>query len=277
MYRFWKTFAVCAILALAPLARGTSFTSASAQVATLVNGTATCGMQSGNSSVTGPSNAPRVACGQAFGNGSYAMQAAASTEFGTLRAFADNRLNKFSLPPGVDLIQFVVTATSTISDRITINAGSIWQVTVDVSGIVTAPAQLWCFSYGGGCAGHALGTNQLGSFTVDIPFRAGTSFQIQPTLQIDLGTSWTPNFPNYPVSVDSYVDLSHTVRFISSRVLDSNGNVVNGAVVSADSGFNYTNFQAVPEPGTLACVAWAGLAALLINLVRRSAAVVRDR
>ena len=270
MARFWKTFSVWTVVALAPLARGTSFTSASAQVAVLVDSSATCDLSSGNSSATGPSNAPRVACGQASGNGSYSMQASANADFGTLRAFADNRLNNFSLPASVNLMQFVVTANATISDRITISAGGIWEVTVDVTGRTTAPPQEWCFSYGGGCAGSALGTSQLGSFTVDIPFRPGASFQIQPTLQIDLGTNWSSNFPNYPVTADSYVDLSHTMRFISSRVLDANGGVVEGAVVTSESGFNYADpAAAVPEPGTFACVTLAGLAVLAIHTRRR--------
>jgi len=200
------------------------------------------------------------------------MQASANADFGTLRAFADNRLSNFSLPAGVSLMQFVVTANSTISDRITISSGGIWEVTVDVAGTTTAPSQEWCFSYGGGCARSALGTNQLGSFTVDIPFRPSASFQIQPTLQIDLGTNWSSNFPNYPVTADSYVDLSHTVRFISSRVLDVNGGVVKGAVVTSESGFNYADpAAAVPEPGTFVCVTLAGLAVLAIYKRRRPA------
>lgn len=271
MAQFWKAILVCTIFALAPLARGSSFTSASAQVGTLVDSSATCDHSSGSSSLTGPSTASRVSCGQAFGTGSYSMQASANADFGVLKAFADNRLNNFSLPAGVNLVQFVVTATATISDQITIDSGGIWQVTVDVAGTATAPSQEWCFSYGAGCAGSALGTNQLGSFTVDIPFRPGTSFQIQPLLQIDLGTNWSANFPHYPVTADSYVDLSHTVQFISSRVLDSNGNVVKGAVVTSESGFDYLNSAAVPEPGTFACVALAGLAGLAMYGRRQSA------
>ena len=58
-----------------------------------------------------------------------------------------------------------------------------------------------------------------------------------------------------------FVDLSRTVQFLGSRVLDVNGNPIVGATINADSGFDYVGptgpGPSVPEPMSLCYLPFA--------------------
>src|SRR4029079_18461767 len=65
--------------------------------------------------------------------------------------------------------------------------------------------------------------------------------------------------PPDPDNFDEFVDLSHTVQFLGSQVLDASGHPIFGATITADSGFDYTagapSVSSVPEAPAFAYMA----------------------
>ena len=97
-------------------------------------------------------------------------------------------------------------------------------------------------------------TDQLGSHTYVLPIPANHQLTITPELKIDASTTMRPqgHIVNNPVTSDQFVDLSDTVRFTSSQVLDAKMQPIAGATISAASGFDYLHpvVPQVPEPET---------------------------
>lgn len=64
-------------------------------------------------------------------------------------------------------------------------------------------------------------------------------------------------------------DYQDTLRVTGLEVLDSNGNPVPGATLSAASGFDYNGRSSVPEPGTFVLLATLVAGAVLVHAARK--------
>ena len=205
----------------------------------------------------------------------WSMTAQASSKFGDFRALADFRFDNFDLGSTEQGALFEAKATSAFGpDTLTFNKGVFWEVTIGVSGrsdrtLGGRPTHEnsgdFCFSLFGFC-GSSASTNQLGLTTEMVRLPPSGSLDIDPSLIVDLFTDLRRNFEGTstgPLNFEVFVDLLHTVRFVSSRVLDANGVPISDATISSTSGFDYLHPpQPVPAPAALINML-LGLAGLL--------------
>ena len=214
----------------------------------------------------GAGSVPDIRCG---GLG-VSVTASGSTEFGALRALADIRFNQFTVAPPATSSNFEAKVRSGFFDTLLFSPGAAtWQVTVGVSGqsvvILDGVAHDgnvgWCFNVlSSVCSSNGAVVANLGVATFNVPIPKTGILQINPTLIIDLNAAFTDN--SSPATVDLFADLSNTAKFLSSQVLDANGDPIIGAQISADSGFNYIRpIVSVPVPTCVAGFA-IGLASL---------------
>jgi len=210
----------------------------------------------------------------------------ANAQFGGLRASADLRFAGFDFMPDTDHAAFAAKASAGFHDTLIFNKGAVWEFGVAVSGqsvLVKGTGQAfdkynagwWCFNpFGAGCGISPYGVSSLGTATFQVNIPPGGSLAITPRLDIDIealmlrdGQGDPP--PYLPLTQDSYVDLSHTVQFVSSQVLDTNGSPIPDATISSESGFDY--LRPVPEPPALAsAILGASSVCLLCRARRRS-------
>jgi len=212
----------------------------------------------------GAASVPDIHCS----NASFSATTSALSEYGALHALADLRFTGFKFGPQTQFASFEAHARAEYFDTLLFAPGAAtWEVTIGASGqsVVIQNGKSfdknvgWCFNlFGAVCSsGTVLAT--LGPYTFDVPIPKSGTLSINPSLLINLSTSFEldgSGAPPDPVTVDEFVDLSHTVRFLGSRVLDANGNPIVGATISADSGFNYmASVPSVPEASSFAYMA----------------------
>jgi hypothetical protein len=216
----------------------------------------------------GTDSVPAIKCSGA----TFSMVAAASTQFGQLHAFGDMNFNNFNPVVNQALI-FETRATATFVDNLKFSQGAaIWEPTISISGTnsetrnnvgVSPSPPGWCF----GITAGACQFNDFGTVTLQVQIPANQQLHISPTLDIDLFFQLSSNQVPLaqPLTQDHFVDISHTVSFLGSKVLDANGKVLTDATINSESGFNYVVGNAVPEPSTGLFLATAmfGLFALL--------------
>ena len=235
-----------------------------------INGVGVCAGGGGGSQNIGTGSVPQVSC---FGP-TFSTTAVASADFGALKALADLRFQNFDFKPDTVSAFFVANAHAGYQDTLQFNKGFIWEFTVAVTGqsvfVNHGRAfnfnQGWCFDpLVNGCGGA--GVRDFETHTFQLPIPSGGTIKITPTLDINLtadlrldGGGSPPR--GLPFTQDTLVDLSHTARFVSSRVLDANGLPLNDATIISESGFNYLNPpQPVPAPAAFVSLtlALAGL------------------
>lgn len=270
----WTAAAFFALAAFVSVndARAASLSS-SASVSANINNAAiySCG-PNGTKAVTGTDSVPNVNC---IGPG-WSETAAASAEWGNLHALADVRLDKFSLGPADPLgnnAWFYAKAQASYVDTLLFSSGATWEFTVSLSGMansingsgvshpISGPG-VFCFDpiYGGCISGFSM--SDIGTRTYDFPIPKNGVLNIAPTLLITLEDQmFNVSTADQPITRDTYVDLSHTAKFVSSKILDANGNPITDATITSASGFNYLNpTPSVPEPQALAGMALGLLA-----------------
>jgi hypothetical protein len=202
------------------------------------------------------------------------------SEFGALHAFSDLRFNGFTFGPQTQFASFEAQVRAQYFDTLLFGPGAAtWEVTVGVSGqsvFITNGKAFdknvgWCFNlFGSVCSSGAVLAN-IGTATFDVPIPKNGILAINPALLIDLGASFqldgsgAPPAPNFDAE---FVDLSHTVQFLGSQVLDASGNPIFGATISADSGFDYLasvpSVSGVPEESAFTYMA-LGLSGVMLG------------
>lgn len=232
---------------------------------------------SGTTTTThGSSITSRVNCG----GPTWSETAAASAEFGTLRALGDLRFNNFSFGPSDEEFHFIVRSEAGFRDTLTFSTGSFWEFTVGIDGQSVATngnrdpgdaSTVWCFNmFAAGCGISPYGVSTLGSHTFRFPISPARTVGVAADLSIDIEANlFRDRLPSdFLLTSDIFVDLSHTVRLVSSRVLDANGQPISNAAIRSESGFDYAGVSPVPEPSIYASVSF-GLIGLALFTRRR--------
>lgn len=253
------------------------------QVSAFVDATGLCPGGKQTIQNLGAALVPDIRCSST----AFSATTSALSQYGSLHAFADLRFTGFDLPANARTAFFEAKSRAEYFDTLSFGAGAaIWQVTVAVSGqsvFVKNGTGFdknvgWCFNLLGAFCGNGPVIANFGAATFDVPIPKNGILDINPSLLIDLGATFQPDANGAPpptANFDLFADLSHTARFIGSRVLDANGNPIAGATIAAESGFNY--LAPVPEPTTLVSLALA-LGALLVRpLTRHARPASRDR
>jgi PEP-CTERM motif-containing protein len=239
----------------------------------------TSGLCEGSQSVTGVTTISSTASVSAPVNCSgptWSETAAAGAEFGSLKALGDLRFKNFVFGPNDNEFHFLTRAEAGFTDKLTFSKGSFWEFTVAVdgqsvfinsNGVSTVTNNgWWCFNmFGAGCGISPYGVTSLGSQTFRFPISSNGTVMVNADLRIDVGTDlFRDRLPNnFLLTSDVFVDLSHTVRFLSSRVLDANGQPIGDATITSDSGFDYLAVSGVPEPASFVSLT-LGLAGLVL-------------
>jgi len=216
---------------------------------------------------SGAAIVPDIRCS----NASFSATTSALSEFGSLHGFSDLRFTGFTFGPQTQFASFETQALAQYFDTLLFSPGAAnWQVTIGVSGqsvFVRNGTAFdknvgWCFNlFGAVCSSGAVIAN-IGTVTFDIPVPKNGILAINPALLIDLNVSFQRDGSGAapdPASFDEFVDLSHTVQFLGSQVLDATGHSISGATISADSGFDYLagapSVSSVPEESAFAYMA----------------------
>ena len=255
------------LVAAAPQAVVAAGLNSSSLVLGILNTTGVCdGAQTISNS--GTDNSPAVSCS----GPTWSETASASSAFGTLRALADLRFKGFTFAPDTNQAFFQAKAEADFSDTLTFSKGVFWEFTVGVSGqsvfvnssgIADNRNVGWCFNmFAAGCGISPYGITDFGPHTFLYRIPANGIVDVSARLTIDLSANFF-SAPSGPITRDSYADLSHTVQFVSSRVLDANNQPIADALITSASGFDYSKVHAVPEPSSIASMA-LGLVGLLL-------------
>ena len=235
----------------------------------------------------GAASVPDIRCS----NASFSATTSALSEFGALHALADLRFDGFKFGPQTQFASFETAVRAEYFDTLQFGPGATtWEVTIGVSGksvfIRNGTSfdvnQGWCFNLlGPVCSSGAVIAN-IGTATFDVPIPKSGILTINPSLLIDLASSFQldgSGAPPDPANFDKFVDLSHTVQFLGSQVLDASGHSIFGATISADSGFDYIasapSVSSVPEESAFAYLAF-GLGGVMFGRWRRNRKSSRD-
>jgi hypothetical protein len=274
---------ILSVLAAALIALGTSALSPAAaaalstfdRVTAFVDSSGLCanGAQSGQN--IGSASVPDIRCS----NASFSATTSALSEYGALHALGDLRFTGFNFGPQTQFASFEVEVRSQYFDTLLFGPdAATWEVTVGVSGqsvFITNGTAFeknvgWCFNlFGAVCGSSSAALASIGTATFSVPIPKNGILTINPALLIDLSTSFQRDGsgappPTLPANFDNFVDLSHTVQFLGSRVLDASGQPIIGATISADSGFNYlATVPSVPEASSFGYMA-LGLAGVML-------------
>jgi hypothetical protein len=191
------------------------------------------------------------------GPGHLGADARSSVDFGSSGALAVVHVEDFQPPPDPFLLFFplAATAASDAHDVLTVSAGSRLLLSLLVDGAATA------HGFPGGSVGGSLevsvnGSNQTPSLpfnagitrsllTFAVPFTAGVSFGLDVGTLVEIRDFLSPDL--HTDIFDESLDLSHTIRLVSTQVTDADGNPVD-ATIAAASGFDYANPLAGPPP-----------------------------
>jgi hypothetical protein len=254
----------CGATAFAPAALKGSALSALVNADFVTNGaTATCAETSGGG--LGTVNAPLTGCLQTFGTSLFQSKGSANAAFGTLRVLGSINYTNLSIPSGDFEFEWLLRAEADMQDRLTIPTGSFLDVTVSFTGTESNAGAIFLID------GASVPYSFPGPNTFRIPFRAGIPFEFDEGLRVDLEGSLTLDQPQGR-SFSQFVDLTHTVRIVSTQVLDSQGNPISGATISSESGFDYNDplgsSTAVPEPGSVSFLA-LGIGLMSLAMFRR--------
>ncbi len=238
-----RNFCCLAALLAVGTMKGSSL-DASANALFVTDGVVDCTQSSGGG--FGVVNAPLIGCLQTFGQSSFHSAGAASAAYGTLRVLGSINATNLTVPAGNFELEWLLKAQADILDTLTISQGSFFDVTIDFTGSASNAGAMFFLN-------DVLEPYTLGSpATFRIPFTAGVPFAFDETLRVDLQDRLTTDDPQGR-SFSQYVDLSHTVQIIATQVLDAQGNPIDGATISSQSGFDYADplgaTTAAPEPG----------------------------
>lgn len=245
------------------------------RVTAFVDAAGLCANGAQNVQNIGAASVPDIRCSNAF----FSATTSALSEYGTLHGLSDLRFTGFDFGPQTQFASFEAQSRAEYFDTLLFGAGAAtWEVTIGVSGqsvLVKNGTAFdenvgWCFNlFGPVCSSGAV-IADIGTATFSVPIPVSGILAIEPALLIDLSASFERDGsgappPTVPANFDMFVDLSHTVQFLGSRVLDANGNPIAGATINADSGFDYVGPTgpggSAPEPATLALLS-LGLAGL---------------
>jgi hypothetical protein len=200
--------------------------------------------------------APLISCSVAFEQSSFSSAAAASAPaFGILRVVGKTEFSHLSVPSGAFEIGWVLKASATMEDTLTIPEGSFLAIT-------------YSFQKGPQATFFLDGAGQPtfpGPNTFDLPFKPGVPFVLQEEMRINLSGGITLN-DHQDQTFSQFIDDA-SFQIVSTQVLDGQLNPLPGVVITSESGFNYND--PVPEPGAAALqgASLAGLA--LLRLGRR--------
>ncbi len=234
----------------------------------------------------GAASVPDIRCS----NASFSATTSALSEFGALHALGDLRFTGFTFGPQTQFASFEAQVRAQYFDTLLFGPGAAtWEVTVGVSGqsvFITNGKAFdknvgWCFNlFGSVCSSGAVLAN-IGTATFDVPIPKDGILAISPALLIDLSSSFQRDgsgAPPDPDNFDEFVDLSHTVQFLGSQVLDASGHPIFGATITADSGFDYTagapSVSSVPEEPAFAYMA-LGLSGVMFGRWKKHRKVSR--
>jgi len=235
---------------------------------------------------TGAASVPDIRCS----NASFSATTSALSEFGALHAFSDLRFNGFTFGPQTQFASFEAQVRAQYFDTLLFGPGAAtWEVTVGVSGqsvFITNGKAFdknvgWCFNLFGAVCSSGFVMANIGTVTFDVPIPKNGILAINPALLVDLGATFQldgSGAPPDPANFDEFVDLSHTVQFLGSQVLDASGHSISGATISADSGFDYLagapSVSSVPEESAFAYMA-LGLSGVMFRRWKRPSKVPR--